>query len=98
MINLLEAINTLEGEKKAILDEAAKKAAALDQAIHTLRVTNEACWFCGGKGKILRQRACAEDDRPDPNDPRDWNPCRACKGTGIKHWTDNEGVEHNAAN
>lgn len=98
MINLLDAIKTLEAEKTAIKTEAQKKCDALDQAIHTLRVTNEACWFCGGKGKILRSRACAEDDRPNPDDPRDWNTCSACRGTGIKHWTDDEGGVHNAAN
>ena len=98
MINLLEAIHTLEDEKRKILREAEEKCKALDQSIHTLRLTNEACWFCGGKGKLLRKRACAEDDRPNPDDPRDWNICNACKGTGIKHWTDDEGVEHNAAN
>lgn len=94
MINLLKEIEALKQQQRMIMAEAEKKCKALQKAENVLRIQNEACWHCGGTGKILRTRACAEDDRPDPNDPNDYHTCTACKGTGHKRWQDDEGGDH----
>lgn len=51
-------------------------------ALASMRAINTTCEKCEGRGKVLRTRACAEDDRPDPTDPNDWETCPACHGTG----------------
>lgn len=72
-------INQLEAEFKA-------KVKPYYDSLNALRKINTACEKCGGYGKVLRSRACAEDDRPDPDDPRDWNTCPVCNGSGMtKH-------------
>lgn len=50
-----------------------------------LREINQACEYCNGTGRVLRNRSCAEDDRPDPNDLSDYIKCRGCNGTGLAH-------------
>lgn len=86
MINLLNAITDLEKQKGALTDRYNAEVKELDDAIAVLRKSNQACWCCGGRGWNLRQRVCAEDDRPNEDDPRDRRTCRMCHGTGIKHW------------
>ncbi len=84
MINLIEAMQTvgkLETEKRT---EFNREIAKYENAFALLKQLNEACLACNGKGKILKTRACAEDDRPDPNDPSDWRVCPACNGTGYE--------------
>lgn len=95
-LNLLEAIHTLEAQRAQEVEEHAERLRNIDAAIKAVRMANEVCWVCGGTGGKLRSRVCAEDDRPDPNDPRDYTVCKACHGTGWKHWFDEKGVEHNA--
>lgn len=82
MLNLVPAIQAIEDQIAEINDEYAKKLRPYENSLKELRKINEACEKCNGEGKVLRQRACAEDDRPDPKDPRDWNICPVCKGTG----------------
>lgn len=94
MVNLLHEIEALKAQQRAIRAEAEQKCKALEEAEKVLRIQNEACWYCKGTGKILRSRSCAEDDRPDPLDPRDYTTCAACNGTGHKKWTDGDGKEH----
>lgn len=95
-LNLLDAIRSLEAQRAKEVADHEETIRNLDAAILAVRKTNEVCWICGGKGWKLRARACAEDDRPDPDDPADRITCRACHGTGWKHWKDEEGVEHSA--
>lgn len=95
-LNLLEAIKSLERQRNEAVAEHEKRLKNLDAAITAVRMANEVCWFCNGKGWKPRTRACAEDDRIDPNDPFDRIPCAACHGTGWKHWKDDKGVEHSA--
>lgn len=96
MINLLPAIGDLEQEKVRIVEEMNRQIDALDQSIAVLRRVNQACHFCRGQGWSLRPRVTAEDDRPNPADPADRITCKACHGTGWKHWKDDEGIEHSA--
>lgn len=50
--------------------------------LELLKKKNTLCLKCFGKGKVLRSRACAEDDRPDPDDPSDYIRCDRCNGSG----------------
>lgn len=54
-------------------------------SLEKLREINQACEYCNGTGRVLRNRSCAEDDRPDPNDLSDYIKCRGCNGTGLAH-------------
>ena len=58
----------------------------LKEGLEHLLTLNDVCEACEGKGKVLRHRVCAEDDRPDPNDPRDYLVCPLCKGTGKANY------------
>lgn len=81
-VNLVPAIKEIEklieGKKK----EYQKEIEPYVNSLKLLRQINTACEFCNGAGKILRSRSCAEDDRPDPNNSSDYNPCPICNGTG----------------
>lgn len=57
--------------------EYKSKLIGIDTAILAVQRINTVCEKCEGKG-----RACAEDDRPDPNDPNDWITCPECHGSG----------------
>lgn len=98
MINLLTTIGALRERRNKMATEYALQLQRLDDAISAIGKINEACTFCGGKGYRLRERVCAEDDRPNPDDPRDRITCKPCHGTGWKHWIDDEGVERSANN
>lgn len=82
MLNLVPAIKSIEAEIQKIKAEYRRKIEPYETSINELRKLNEACERCNGKGKILRSRACAEDDRPDPRNPSDWETCLECKGSG----------------
>jgi len=84
MLNLVPAIRSVESEISDIKAEYREKIRPYEQSLEYLREINEACERCCGEGKVLRSRSCAEDDRPDPNDPTDWNTCPECCGTGKK--------------
>lgn len=84
-LNLVPAIREIEAQIGKINREYKEKLAPYEESLAKLREINTACEVCGGEGKILRSRACAEDDRPDPNDPGDWVKCRKCLGTGLAH-------------
>lgn len=84
MLNMLDAMATIR-EKQEILKKAYQKQMdEYEAAYAVLFDMNEACEYCRGEGKTLRSRACAEDDRPDPKDPNDWNVCSHCHGTGLR--------------
>lgn len=78
MPNLVAALKELRKEKA----EYKSKLIGIDTAILAVQRINTVCEKCEGKGKVLRSRACAEDDRPDPNDPNDWITCPDCHGSG----------------
>lgn len=84
MINLLDAMDTIQQKKLLLKRETEEKIKAFDEAYLVLWNINEACPHCKGKGKKLRSRSCAEDYRPDPNDPSDWETCKLCGGSGRK--------------
>ncbi len=97
-LDFLKAMKEMDRQIIDLQDKYQKDLAELTAAREVLGLINETCPFCGGAGFRLRPRACAEDDRPDPNDPRDRISCKSCHGTGWKHWTDEKGVEHSAEN
>lgn len=84
-LNLVSAIRTIEEEIRKLTYEFQQKVDPYEKSLKHLKELNTACLKCGGTGKILRSRACAEDDRPDPDDPRDWHQCPACRGSGRKN-------------
>lgn len=86
-LNLVPAIKEVEAQIRKIKAEYSKKLQPYEDSLEQLRKINTACERCNGVGKVLRPRACAEDDPPDPNDPCDWNKCDECKGTGLAHWS-----------
>lgn len=83
-LNLIPAIKELQKRKNELIKEFQRKVRPLQDSIEHLRKLNEVCERCEGKGWNLRTRVCAEDDRPDPNDPRDRIICDVCHGTGLK--------------
>lgn len=82
MLNFVEPMKEIKRRREAYAKEAEEKLKVFDEAYKVLFDMNEACPNCDGQGKKLRSRACAEDDAPDPNDPRDWNVCTWCGGSG----------------
>ena len=82
-INLVPAIKALEEQIKEIRSEYLETVRPYEDSLRELRKLNTACERCNGTGKLLRHRSCAEDDRPDPNDPADYVKCMRCGGTGI---------------
>ena len=84
MINLVPAIHEIEKIIAVRKSQFMKEIEPYQQSLESLRKINEACEVCGGAGKKLRSRSCAEDERPDPNDPKDWEKCQFCGGTGVK--------------
>ena len=91
MLNLIPAIRAIESEISEIKKEYNKKIEPLSTSLEHLRKINEAC---EGKGRLLRHRSCAEDNRPDPRDPNDWNTCPDCNGTGLAHYNKQQGYAH----
>lgn len=84
-LNLVPAIREIEAQISAIEAEFSTKLKPYKESLSALRKINQACEKCCGEGRVLRSRACAEDDRPDPNDPGDYNICSVCHGTGLSH-------------
>lgn len=82
-LNLVPAIKELEKEITKRKSEFNKSIQPYIDSLAQLKKLNQTCEFCYGKGKILRIRACAEDDRPNPNDPYDYKTCPYCAGTGL---------------
>lgn len=85
-LNLVPAIRSIEAQIREITAKYHAEIAPYESSLKELRKINRACEKCCGKGKVLRQRICAEDDRPDPNDPRDWIKCNECDGTGLSRY------------
>jgi len=82
-LNLVPAIHEIETRIHLLEVDFEEQIKPYRESLSTLRKINEACERCNGKGKVLRGRACAEDDAPNPNDPRDWNTCPVCNGSGM---------------
>ncbi|MCM1222438.1 MAG: hypothetical protein NC548_49020 [Lachnospiraceae bacterium] len=82
-LNLVPAIREIEHQISKMESDFEAKILPYKRSLIELRKINTACEFCGGEGRVLRSRACAEDDRPDPNDPTDWLKCSKCCGTGL---------------
>lgn len=85
-MNLVPAIRQIEEQISEIEREYKIKAKPYHDSLKALRKLNTACEKCAGKGKVLRRRACAEDDAPDPKNPRDYIKCDACGGTGKANY------------
>lgn len=86
-LNLIPAIKAIEEQLKAIETEYLKKRIPYEESLKKLREINETCEVCFGRGKVLRERACLEDDRTDLNDPTDYVTCSSCHGIGkSKAW------------
>lgn len=81
-MNLVPAIKAIEEEISKRDREYQKQMEPYIESLKQLRKLNTACEYCNGDGKVLRHRACAEDDAPDPNDPRDYIKCPVCFGSG----------------
>lgn len=81
-MNLVDAIVQIERQKEKKEIELKREIESYNKALNLLRGMNDVCERCYGRGNILRSRACAEDDRPDPNDTRDYIKCPMCHGTG----------------
>lgn len=82
-LNLVPAIREVEAQIGQLEAEFKAKIKPYRDSLSALRKINTACEKCGGSGKVLRNRAYAEDDRPDPDDPTDWRSCPICHGSGI---------------
>ena len=82
-LNLVPAIREVEAQIHRLTVEFEEKIKPYNDSLAALKKANTACERCEGTGKVLRSRACAEDDRPDPDDPKDWNTCPVCHGTGY---------------
>lgn len=80
--NLVPAIKEIQAVIQRMTDDYQKAIKPYQDSLRELRRLNETCEDCEGRGWVLRQRACAEDDRPDPDDPRDRVRCLRCGGTG----------------
>lgn len=85
-INLVPAIKEIENQIKRLTNEFQTNIKPFQDSLVQLRKINTVCERCSGTGKILRSRACAEDDRPDPNDPTDYIRCPLCYGDGKAHY------------
>jgi len=88
-LNLVAAIRTTQSEISNMKNRHRKELQPLEDALIALRRINTVCERCNGSGKILRSRTCAEDDRPDPNDPSDYVVCPECIGSGEAHYDEN---------
>lgn len=82
-LNLVPTIREVEAQIRQMEYDFNSKVKPYKESLTALRKINEACERCNGTGKVLRCRSCAEDDIPDPNDPRDYNTCDVCHGTGL---------------
>lgn len=82
-LNLVPAIREVEAQIRQLTAEFEKKVKPYNDSLVALRKVNTACERCEGTGKVLRSRACAEDDRPDPDNPSDWNTCPVCHSSGV---------------
>ena len=83
-LNLLPAIEKIEEQIEEMERKFEEEIAPYRKSLEELKKINTACPKCGGVGRYLRSRACAEDDRPDPNNPGDWKACPECHGTGLQ--------------
>lgn len=79
---ILEQMQELEQDHKAEVADYERKKREYTDSLTVLRKLNTVCEKCGGTGKTLRVRACAEDFAVDPDDPEDWLTCNRCNGTG----------------
>ena len=81
-INLVPAIKELEAQIKRQEQEFLKVIEPYKNSLTQLRKLNTVCETCRGNGRVLRARACAEDDRPDPKYINDYIIYPDCKGSG----------------
>lgn len=89
-VNLVPAIHQIELQILEMEHEYKIKIKPYQDSLKALRKINTACEKCEGRGRILRSRACAEDDAPDPNDPSDYIRCDVCNGTGKAKYSKGE--------
>lgn len=82
-LNLVPAIKEIEQQISKMELDFRERIAPYKKSLDELRKINTACEACCGEGKVLRSRSCAEDDRPDPDDPSDYLVCNVCHGTGL---------------
>lgn len=85
-LNLVPAIKIIEEIISKLDAEHEKKVRPYLNSLEQLRKLNTACEYCNGTGEVLRFRVCAEDDRPDPDNPNDLKRCPKCKGSGKANY------------
>ena len=82
-LNLVPAIREVEAQIHELETKFNAEVKPYRDSLKALRKINQACERCNGEGKVLRSRVCAEDDRPDSDDPSDYITCPLCHGTGL---------------
>lgn len=88
-MDLVYAIKEIETQMRKERYEHEARIKDMSDGLAFLRKNNTCCENCFGKGRVLRKRACAEDDRPDENDPNDWIICPECVGTKLSRFEGN---------
>jgi DnaJ-class molecular chaperone len=78
-MNLVPAIREISNQITQIEARHAAELKPYIDSLASIRSLNKACEACGGSGKVMRPRACAEDDRE-----RDLVNCAECHGTGLR--------------
>lgn len=81
VLKLVPAIKSIEKGLNELAQRYNKKIQPYLDSLEKLREINQACEYCNGTGRVLRNRSY----RPDPNDLSDYIKCRGCNGTGLAH-------------
>jgi recombinational DNA repair protein RecR len=77
-MNLIPAIRAIREQISDIEHKHAEELAPYKDSLESLQKINTACEKCGGSGRVMRPRLCAEDDRD-----REMIQCNLCHGTGL---------------
>lgn len=81
-LNLVPAIKEIEQQIRDMEYKHKQTIQPYLDSLSALREINQVCENCNGDGMVLRPRACAEDDAPDPSRLEDYIVCSVCNGSG----------------